>query len=128
MYSIACVSSIILAYTQDELIQGLQFLLVPGSVDEIEEKHDSTWSVPQKLFLLLLFSSAGIFGASSAGAITKNFGALATSTISTTRRAFSLFLSFFVFQNECTREHFVGIAVFFCGLILKTLRARKKAR
>ena len=68
----------------------------------------------------------GFFGSSCSAAITKNFGALTMSITSTARKATTLFLSFMLFDNECTFEHVVGIVVFISALTAKSLRRKNK--
>lgn len=91
----------------------------------IEER---TWSVPGKVAVMVLFSSMGFFGSSCSAAITKNFGALTMSITSTARKATTLFLSFFLFNNVCTFEHLMGVFLFISALTAKSLRRGKKRR
>lgn len=70
----------------------------------------------------------GFFGSSCSAAITKNFGALTMSITSTARKATTLFVSFLVFDNECTLEHVVGICIFISALTAKSLRRKNKRR
>lgn len=70
----------------------------------------------------------GFFGSSCSAAITKNFGALTMSITSTARKATTLFLSFMLFDNECTLEHIGGIVVFISALTAKSLRRKGKRR
>lgn len=70
----------------------------------------------------------GFFGSSCSAAITKNFGALTMSITSTARKATTLFLSFMLFDNECTLEHVAGIAVFISALTAKSLRRKNKRK
>jgi hypothetical protein len=67
----------------------------------------------------------GFFGSSCSAAITKNFGALTMSITSTARKATTLFLSFFLFNNVCTLEHIVGVIIFISALTAKSLRRSK---
>lgn len=84
--------------------------------------EERTWTVPGKVAVMVLFSSMGFFGSSCSAAITKNFGALTMSITSTARKATTLFLSFFLFNNVCTLEHLVGVFVFISALTAKSLR------
>jgi hypothetical protein len=128
MYSIALVAISIVAAIKGDLREGLIFMSQPGSYGPemalpIEER---TWSVPGKVGVMVLFSSMGFFGSSCSAAITKNFGALTMSITSTARKATTLFLSFFLFNNVCTLEHLFGIFVFISALTAKSLRRGNK--
>ncbi|OEU09991.1 UAA-domain-containing protein [Fragilariopsis cylindrus CCMP1102] len=81
-----------------------------------------------KICVVILFSSMGFFGSSCAAAITKQFGALSMSITSTARKATTLFLSFLLFDNECTMQHIIGIIIFICALTTKSIRRNKKKR
>ena len=70
----------------------------------------------------------GFFGSSCSAAITKNFGALSMSITSTARKATTLFLSFFLFDNQCTFEHITGIVVFISALTAKSLKRSGRRR
>jgi len=90
--------------------------------------EERSWSSGGKITVMILFSSMGFFGSSCAAAITKNFGALAMSITSVSRKATTLFLSFFLFDNECTFQHIVGIVVFISALTTKSIRRKNKKR
>jgi hypothetical protein len=123
MYSIALVAISAAAYYKGDLQEGVAFLSVPGRYDELHLPLDErTWSVPGKIGTMVLFSSMGFFGSSCSACITKNFGALTMSITSTARKATTLFLSFFLFNNVCTPEHVMGIVVFITALTTKSLR------
>lgn len=85
---------------------------------------ERTWSASSKFLIMVLFSSMGFFGSSCSAAITKNFGALTMSITSTARKATTLFLSFFLFKNVCTKEHVAGVVVFIAALTTKSVRRR----
>jgi len=125
LYVISLIATVVAAHAQGELLQGIDyFLLRPGSVTEIESSEaiiDTTWTIPKKAIILLLFGTSGIMGASCLGAITKRFGALSMALTSTARKATTLFLSFALFQNNCSSEHVVGVSLFMSGLMMKTL-------
>jgi len=125
LYFIAFSIAFVMADINGEIKDGISFLSKPGTIDEIANGtfDESSWSVHHKMIILLLFSVTGLFGASSAAAITKNFGALTTSLVSTTRKAMTLFLSFIIFHHDCTPEHVVGIIIFFTSLVMKSIRA-----
>lgn len=128
MYSIALVAITVVAAAKGDLREGLIFMMQPGSYGPemslpVEER---TWSVPAKVGVMVLFSSMGFFGSSCSAAITKNFGALTMSITSTARKATTLFLSFFLFNNVCTIEHLLGVFVFISALTAKSLRRGKK--
>ncbi len=133
MYSIALVALTVAAAVKGDLREGMHWLQEPGTY---QEQHDGvpydqrTWSVHGKIFVLLLFSCMGFFGSSCSAAITKNFGALTMSITSTARKATTLFLSFFLFDNECTTEHVVGIFIFITALMAKSWmrRGRKSSK
>ena len=81
-----------------------------------------TWTIGKKIAVLVVFTMMGLCGSSCAGAITKKFGALSMSITSTTRKAFTLFISFVAFDgNRCTGEHLVGMVVFMGALFMKSL-------
>lgn len=105
-------------------------MMQPGSYGPemslpVEER---TWSVPAKVGVMVLFSSMGFFGSSCSAAITKNFGALTMSITSTARKATTLFLSFFLFNNVCTIEHLLGVLIFISALTAKSLRRGRKEK
>ena len=138
-YSIACLAIAIAAALEGDLSKGFRFLTVPGTWDEVERSLNynrlesnildgnmsspSTWNVVNKICVITLFSTMGFLSSSCSSAITKEFGALTTSITSTARKATTLFLSFALFGNVCTFEHIMGIILFICGLIAKSLRA-----
>lgn len=125
LYSLALLAMTIATHLKNELLTGIRyFVLTPGSISEIEAGDDPTWTIPQKIIVLVLFSTSGLFGSSCAGAITKRFGALSMSITSTARKAATLFLSFLAFPNQCTPEHVVGMVVFLSALLMKSLCAR----
>jgi UAA transporter family len=126
MYSIALVAISAAAAAKGDLREGLYWMTQPGTYNELTsgELH-TTWSVSGKILVMVLFSSMGFFGSSCSAAITKNFGALTMSITSTARKATTLFLSFFLFNNVCTWEHLLGVAIFIAALTAKSLRRRK---
>ena len=129
MYSIALVAIVAAAAVKGDLQDGLYWLRQPGTYDEVWNDvplEERTWSVPSKLMVMLLFSSMGFFGSSCSAAITKNFGALTMSITSTARKATTLFLSFFLFNNVCTTEHVGGVVMFIAALTAKSLRRGRK--
>lgn len=112
-----------------DLRSGLFWMMQPGTYQQYLDGiplEERTWSVMNKLLIMILFSSMGFFGSSCSAAITKNFGALTMSITSTARKAMTLFLSFFLFNNVCTTEHIVGIVIFIVALTTKSLRRRNK--
>jgi hypothetical protein len=131
MYSIALVAIIGAAAVKGDLTTGIVWMLQPGTYEEqlknipLEER---TWSAGGKIATMILFSSMGFFGSSCAAAITKQFGALAMSITSTARKATTLFLSFLLFDNECTYQHILGIVIFIASLTAKSLRRKNKSR
>lgn len=132
MYSIALVAITAAAAFKGDLREGLVWLTQPGTYDEYIQGipiAERTWSSGGKIIVLALFSSMGFFGSSCSAAITKQFGALTMSITSTARKATTLFLSFFLFQNVCTSEHLAGIILFITALTAKSLRrGRRKGR
>lgn len=124
LYVVSLMATVVAAHANGELVEGIEyFLLRPGTVPEIEsgELVDPTWTIARKAMVLVLFGTCGIMGASCLGAITKRFGALSMALTSTARKATTLFLSFALFQNNCSSEHFVGVSLFMSGLMMKTL-------
>jgi UAA transporter family len=131
MYSIALVAIIGAAGVKGDLLDGMAWILQPGTYDEQVNNvplEQRSWSPAAKMALMALFSSMGFFGSSCAAAITKQFGALSMSITSTARKATTLFLSFLLFDNECTSQHIVGIVVFISALTAKSVRRKGKKR
>lgn len=129
MYSISLVAISMAAAYKGDLQEGIAFLSVPGKYDELHlPLEERTWTVAGKIGTMVLFSSMGFFGSSCSACITKNFGALTMSITSTARKATTLFLSFFLFNNVCTGEHLVGIFVFITALTTKSLRRGRKKK
>jgi hypothetical protein len=131
MYSIALVAIAVAATVKGDLRDGIIFIFSPGTYAEQQENvpiEDRSWTVASKMWTMILFSIMGFFGSSCSAAITKNFGALAMSITSTARKATTLFLSFWLFNNHCTAEHIVGIVIFISALTTKSLRRKHKKR
>ena len=121
MYSIALVAISAAATIKGDFYEGLVFLSQPGTYNELSLPIDErSWSVPAKITVMMLFSTMGFFGSSCSAAITKNFGALTMSITSTARKATTLFLSFAMFDNECTMEHMAGVCLFISSLLFKS--------
>jgi solute carrier family 35 (adenosine 3'-phospho 5'-phosphosulfate transporter), member B3 len=120
MYSFALVAVTAAASFKGDLRVGMLWMSRPGTYDEWNSGADEiTWNVLGKIIMIVLFSSMGFFGSSCSAAITKNFGALTMSMTSTARRATTLFISFLVFDNECTYDHVLGIVCFIAALTTK---------
>ena len=131
MYSIALVAITSAAIANGDMREGIIFMMHPGTYAEQQSNaplDDRSYSVSSKLTIMIIFSSMGFFGSSCSAAITKNFGALAMSITSTARKATTLFLSFLLFDNKCTFEHFVGIFIFISALAAKSMRRKGKKR
>jgi len=126
LYSIAFVAMALVAHVKGELLDGIHFLSVPGTLLEIDAGHPPTCSTLLKIVVVALFATTGLFGSSCAAAITKYFSALSMSIVSTTRKAMTLFLSFALFHNACTPEHISGICIFLSALTAKSIRAGRK--
>jgi hypothetical protein len=127
LYSFSFLIMLTAAYQTDELWSGIKFFfLSDGTYNEFlsEGMGESqyTWTRKGKSIAVILFSTLGIFGGSCAAAITKRFGALTMSITTTTRKAATIFLSFAMFNNECTPEHIMGVSIFVLGLLLKGAR------
>jgi hypothetical protein len=130
MYSIALIAITAAATAKGDLADGIAWMLQPGTLAEQQSNvplDERTWSVGGKIATMILFQTMGFFGSSCSAAITKNFGALTMSITSTARKATTLFLSFFLFDNECTTEHVIGIVVFISALTAKSLRREGKS-
>jgi len=125
MYSIALVAISIAAIVQGDMKDGLYFLFYEtGKYGEMNlplDERTLIWSPMYKVGVVVLFSTMGFFGSSCSAAITKNFGAMTMSLTSTVRKATTLFISFAIFDNECTMEHISGICFFMSALMMKTL-------
>jgi UAA transporter family len=131
LYSIALVAIGSAAMITGDVTDGLVWMFQPGTYAEQQSNvplEDRTWSSMSKLGVMILFSTMGFFGSSCSAAITKNFGALAMSVTSTARKATTLFLSFLLFDNACTLEHIVGIAVFIVALLAKSMKRGGKQK
>ena len=131
MYSIALIAIVAAAAGKGDLTEGMVWILQPGTYDEQQNNvplEDRAWSSSGKIFTLILFSSMGFFGSSCAAAITKQFGALSMSITSVSRKATTLFLSFLLFDNECTYQHILGIIIFISALTTKSIRRKNKRR
>lgn len=131
MYSIALIAIIAAAAGKGDLTEGMAWILQPGTYDEQQRNvplEDRSWSSGGKIMVMILFSSMGFFGSSCAAAITKNFGALSMSITSVSRKATTLFLSFLLFDNECTFQHILGIIIFISALTVKSIRRKNKKR
>jgi len=131
MYSIALIAIVAAAATKGDLKEGMAWILQPGTYDEQQHNiplEERSWSSMGKITVMILFSSMGFFGSSCAAAITKQFGALSMSITSVSRKATTLFLSFLLFDNECTYQHIIGIIIFISALTIKSIRRKNKAR
>ena len=131
MYSIALIAITAAAAAKGDLTEGIIWTLQPGTYDEQQQnvplEDRSSWSSADKITVLILFSSMGFLGSSCSAAITKQFGALTMSITSVSRKATTLFLSFLLFDNICTYQHFLGIVIFISALTTKSIR-RKNAK
>jgi len=131
MYSIALIAITGAAVAKGDFSSGMVWILQDGTYAEQQSNvpmDQRTWTVAGKIAVMTLFSTMGFFGSSCSAAITKNFGALSMSLTSTARKATTLFLSFFLFKNECTLEHVTGIVIFMGALTAKSLRRSRKRR
>ena len=131
MYSIALVAISAAAWAKGDLADGMVWIMQPGTYEEQQNNvplEERVWSSTGKICVVILFSSMGFFGSSCAAAITKQFGALSMSITSTARKATTLFLSFLLFDNECTMQHIIGIIIFIFALTTKSIRRNKKKR
>lgn len=70
---------------------------------------------------LVIFCSCGYFGVTCVAALTKKFGALASTMTTTARKALTLFLSFFIFPKPATAMHVFGGLLFVLGLTIKAV-------
>jgi len=102
-----------------------QQLLQNGSEQKALIDFTSGWTSHAKIIAVLLFSTTGILGSSCASAITKQFGAITMSLTSTARKSITLFLSFALFPNQCTRGHLAGIVLFMISLVMKASSRRR---
>jgi len=129
LYYISFIITLVASYFSGDLSSGLKFLFQPGTFDEIENNSSTfTFSSSSKITAFMLLASAAYFGSSCAAGITKHFGAFVMSITGTTRKSFTLFFSFFVYQNECTSEHITGIVVFFVGILIKSFNGKFKSQ
>jgi len=79
-------------------------------------------------FEVFVFSAAGYLGLSCTTAITKLSGALISSITTTSRKAFTLMLSFLLFPKPIVSQHVIGALFFFSGLALKAWKKRQPER
>lgn len=130
IYSISFVAMLVATIISGEFITGFtHFFLQHGTIPQIQSLADGSeedsvifWTIGRKIMVLTLFTLTGLCGSSCAGAITKRFGALSMSITSTTRKAFTLFISFIAFKNNrCTTMHLVGMMIFIIALFLKSV-------
>jgi UAA transporter family len=131
LYSISLIAISTAAAVKGDLRAGMVWMTQPGTYQQYLDNvpyEDRDYSVLHKVAIMVLFSSMGFFGSSCSAAITKNFGALTMSITSTARKATTLFLSFFLFNNVCTVEHVAGIVVFIAALTTKSLRRRNSTK
>lgn len=131
MYSIALIAIVAAATAKGDLAEGMVWIMQPGTYEEQQKNvplDERSWSSSGKITVIVLFSSMGFFGSSCAAAITKQFGALSMSITSVSRKATTLFLSFLLFDNECTYQHIVGIIIFISALTTKSIRRKNKRR
>jgi adenosine 3'-phospho 5'-phosphosulfate transporter B3 len=129
MYSIALLAITVAAAVKGDLYEGAIFLSQPGTYAEMDlPMSERTWSVTSKWVVIIAFSTMGFFGSSCSAAITKNFGALSMAITSTARKATTLFLSFALFDNECTMEHVAGIVIFMISLLWKSFAKAGRKR
>ncbi len=131
MYSIALLAIIAAAMAKGDLTEGMVWILEPGTYEEQQNNvplEQRSWSSAAKITVMILFSSMGFFGSSCAAAITKNFGALSMSITSVSRKATTVFLSFLLFDNDCTFQHIIGIIIFISSLTAKSIRRKNKRR
>jgi hypothetical protein len=113
------------AAAKGDLDEGFLWISVPGTYKEFidnvpEDKR--TWSIPGKIFVILLFCTSGFLALSCCACITKNFGALTMSVTSTVRKATTLFISFFMFNHVFRAGHMLGIVIFISSVVLKILK------
>ena len=120
------------AFVMGELEAGFQFFFMEAGTAHQEREptmpFEHSWPPRDKMIILTLFSTMGLFGGSCACAITKRFGALTMSVTTTARKAGTLFLSFALFPNECTVEHVIGVGLFLFALLLKSSSKAKKSK
>ena len=133
IYSISFVAMFFATIISGEFLEAFQsFFLKHGTIAEIQNDHvglyhhhrtHPSWTISRKIMVLSVFTLMGLCGSSCAGAITKKFGALSMSITSTTRKAFTLFISFVAFrENKCTPEHFLGMVIFMSALFMKSVK------
>mmetsp|Transcript_21572 Transcript_21572/g.26425 ORF Transcript_21572/g.26425 Transcript_21572/m.26425 type:complete len:682 (-) Transcript_21572:477-2522(-) len=140
LYSCSLLVTFCVALANGQIHAGIAFLSHPGTMDEMmmapvmasalpitDLSQNYSWTVSRKAIAVVMFATLGVFGASCGGAITKSFGAFATSITSTVRKATTIFLSFVLFHNECTFEHIQGMGIFFLALTMKSIKAGRAA-
>jgi len=132
IYSVSFLMTLMAAISHGEFIIAFRyFFLQNGSLSDINDgvilkirdrnNEVPVWTVLTKITVFVIFTLSGLCGSSSANAMAKHYGALCMSITTTSRKAFTLFLSFAAFKsNTCTPEHLLGILFFVAGLFLKT--------
>jgi len=129
IYSISFIAMLSATIFSGQFFSGMQnFFLLPGTIPEIAEANHHLeeriiWTGAKKGIAMLIFTLTGLLGSSCAGALTKEFGALSMSIISTNRKATTLFLSFMApgFHNRCTLQHVIGMIIFLSATSIRSI-------
>jgi drug/metabolite transporter (DMT)-like permease len=122
VYSLATCAVAVVAAMVGELDEGVLWMSTPGTYqDFVHEEPESSWSVPRKWAVVLLFGLSGYMALYFTQTLVKHFGALTMSITTTSRRATTMFLSFFLFDNLLTATHLIGMFLFGVGLTGKVL-------
>jgi hypothetical protein len=120
VYSLATCAVAVVAAMVGELDEGILWMGNPGTYqDFVLNEPESTWSVPGKWAVIALFCLSGYMALYFTQTLVKHFGALTMSITTTSRRATSMFLSTFLFDNLLTGTHLIGVFLFSLGLIGK---------
>lgn len=132
IYSISFLAMLVATILKGEFYSGIQnFFILPGTITEITALHhyqeELTWTASRNLIVMLFFTLTGLLGSFFAVALTKQFGALSTSIVSTNRKATTLLLSFMTpgFHNKCTWQYVIGMIVLLSGVSVSQFPKKK---
>lgn len=126
--------SFLCAVITGEMAEGLHFVLSAFQKTILNEDNHSIfylfYQVTHTIIIFFAFTTFAYCGALFSTAITQQYGALINGIANTFRKMITLLLSFFLFpdRNHLTFTKSVGCAIFFLGLIIKTLMKSEKKK
>mmetsp|Transcript_47305 Transcript_47305/g.102723 ORF Transcript_47305/g.102723 Transcript_47305/m.102723 type:complete len:217 (-) Transcript_47305:471-1121(-) len=113
--------------TQDEMVLyshgvgAIYLFIVCFLNDQLTGGVIVCFKSPHVLFLILAFSVSGYFGVSFVMTLVGRFGAVIAVTVTSCRKALTIFLSFVFFPKPFSATYGVAVTVFFTGVALSTL-------